>query len=149
MERVSDEQYALLFTFRRAVLEFLRWSQRQVKGAGLTSQQYLLLLAVRSRLPSGPPSVGDLAKDLLIAPSSAVELVGRAEALDLVRRERDAKDQRVVRLVLGGRGEEILDLLAGAHLEELERAASTLHISQEFLGRLSADFLESSRPGDE
>lgn len=142
MERVTDDQYVLLFTFRRAVLEFLRWSQQRVKQAGITEQQYLLLLAVRAKLGAGAPSIGDVASDLMIAPSSAVELVRRAEALDLVRRQRDVHDQRVVRLVLSDHGEQLLDALASAHLAELDRAARTLHISEEFLGRLSADFLE-------
>jgi DNA-binding MarR family transcriptional regulator len=141
---LSGDQISMLFTFRRAMLQFTKWSEHRVRTAGLTPQQYLLLLAIRARSGDEPPSVGRLAADLLIRPNSANELINRAEAIDLVRRERDTRDQRVVRVSLSGHGTEVLESLATEHLAELERAAQTLSISEEFLARLSAKFLGPS-----
>jgi DNA-binding MarR family transcriptional regulator len=141
---LSGDQISMLFTFRRAMLQFTKWSEHRVRTAGLTPQQYLLLLAIRARSGDEPPSVGRLAADLLIRPNSANELINRAEAIDLVRRERDTRDQRVVRVSLSGHGTELLESLATEHLAELERAAQTLSISEEFLARLSAKFLGPS-----
>jgi DNA-binding MarR family transcriptional regulator len=140
-DRLTGDQFAMLFTFRRAMLQFMKWSEQRVRKAGLTPQQYLLLLAVRARVGDVPPSVGDLASELLIRPNSAIELVNRAESLGLVARRRDPHDQRVVRVLLTDRANELLDGLATAHLAELERAAETLSISEEFLTTLSAKFL--------
>ncbi len=140
-EPLSGDQFAMLFTFRRAMLQFTKWSEHRVRQAGLTPQQYLLLLAVRSRDDDSPPSVGDLAADLLIRPNSAIELVNRAESLGLVTRARDARDQRIVRVSLTDQAHDQLDGLATAHLAELEHAAETLSISEEFLTTLSAKFL--------
>ncbi|WP_347350143.1 MarR family transcriptional regulator [Intrasporangium sp.] len=140
-DRLSGDQFALLFTFRRAMLQFTKWSEQRVRKAGLTPQQYLLLLAVRARTADSPPSVGDLAGELLIRPNSAIELVNRAESLGLVSRQRDTRDQRVVRVTLTGKAHQMLDGLAAAHLAELERAAESLSISEDFLTTLSAKYL--------
>ncbi|MDN5797430.1 MAG: MarR family transcriptional regulator [Intrasporangium sp.] len=138
---LSGDEIAMLFTFRRAMLQYTKWSERRVRKAGLTPQQYLLLLAVRARDDDSPPSVGDLAGELLIRPNSAIELVNRAESLGLVARQRDDHDQRVVRVTLTDKADGLLGVLATAHLAELERAAETLSISEEFLATLSAKFL--------
>jgi DNA-binding MarR family transcriptional regulator len=138
----TQEQLAMLFTFRRAVLSFLKWSEHRLRRIGLTPQQYLLLLAVR--VAPEPPRVGMLADELLIAGNSALELVGRAEALGLVQRARDPADQRAVRVSLTGQGEALIGELAADHLAELERAALALGITEEFLGALAAAYLPAS-----
>lgn len=138
---LTGDDFAMLFTFRRAMLQFTKWSEQRVRKAGLTPQQYLLLLAVRAWTGDAPPSVGDLAAELLIRPNSAIELVHRAEVLGLIARHRDPHDQRVVRVSVTPKARDLLDGLATAHLAELERAAETLSISEEFLTTLSAKFL--------
>jgi DNA-binding MarR family transcriptional regulator len=67
------------------------------------------------------PTVGDLAGHLLLRHHSAVELIDRAERLDLVRRHGDADDARVVRVALTATGERLLERLSPAHLAELRR----------------------------
>lgn len=137
--QLSQDELVMLFTFRKAVLSFLKWSEHRLRQRGLTSQQYLLLLALR--VSPAPPRVGALAADLLIANNTALELVGRAETLRLVRRERDPEDQRAVRVSLTEEGTTLLDELASEHLDELERAAGALGITEEFLGSLAAAYL--------
>lgn len=137
---LSDPQYHALFTFRHALLHYLRWSERHVARAGLTEKQYLLLLAVRARGPRQAPSVRDVATALVIAPSTATELVDRITDLGLVQRRRDTHDQRVVRVTLTQRGRSIVESLSRAHVDELERIAQTLEITPVMLIRLSENF---------
>lgn len=142
MERISDEEYDVLFTFRSALRQFLRWSDEASARVGLTSQQHQLLLAVRAHRGDAGPSIGEVASYLLIRHHSAVELVRRVELMGMIARETDTHDQRVVRLRLTDEGHRVLDQLTNDHMAELERAASTLHISEDFLLRLSEDFLD-------
>ena len=138
----TQDQLVVLFTFRRAVQAFLKWSERRLRKIGLTPQQYLLLLAVR--VAPEPPRVGVLAEELMIAGNSALELIGRAEALGLVRRHRDPADARAVRVALTPQGESLIGELASDHLAELERAARALGITEEFLGSLADAYLPAS-----
>jgi DNA-binding MarR family transcriptional regulator len=62
-----------------------------------------------------------VAGHLLLQHNGAVQLVDRAEAAGLVRRERDAEDHRVVRVRLTPQGARVLASLATRHLDELRR----------------------------
>jgi DNA-binding MarR family transcriptional regulator len=88
---------------------------------GLTPAQHQLLLAVRGRPGRDGPTIGEVADILLLRHHSAVELINRAEAAGLVRREPDRSDQRVVRLTLTALGGRRLRQLSERHLEELDR----------------------------
>jgi DNA-binding MarR family transcriptional regulator len=85
---------------------FLRTSERVARESGLTPQRHLLLLLIKGA-PDGSESatVTDLARRLELAQSSVTELVNRAEALGLVRRERSEADGRVAHLRLTAEGE--------------------------------------------
>lgn len=140
---VTDEQYQVLYTFRLALRRFTRWSDEASAEAGLTSQQHQLLLGVRAHPDTQAPSIGDVAGYLMIRHHSAVELVRRVEAMGMLSRSADEHDHRVVRLELTERGARTLDGLSSAHMAELQRAAATLHVSEEVLQRLSEDFIET------
>jgi DNA-binding MarR family transcriptional regulator len=146
MSTLTDQQYQMLFTVRYAMRHYLQWSERQAAEVGLTPQQHQLLLAVRAHAAPLPPSIGDLAGYLMVRPNSTIELVGRAEAIGFVARAHDTNDQRIVRVSLTPHGESLLDELTGAHLQELERVAERLHLSEQFLHQLSADFITETSP---
>jgi len=116
---LSDGDFERLLAFRDGLRRFLRWSEEQARGVGLTGPQHQLLLAVRGH--GHPPSIGEVAEHLLLRHHSAVELVDRAERAGLVARHPDPDDQRVVRLRLTAEGEARLVALTEAHLEELSR----------------------------
>jgi DNA-binding MarR family transcriptional regulator len=123
---IADADYGRLLELRTELRRFLHWSEQRAAEAGLTPAQHQLLLAVRgSRDPRGP-TIGDIADALLLRHNSAVELVGRAEALGLVSRTADRGDRRVVRLRLTTVGNRRLEQLAELHLEELRRLAPSL-----------------------
>lgn len=115
-----------LLAFRTSLRRFQRWSEDQARSAGLTHVQHQLLVAVKGHPGPDPPTVGDLADYLLQRHHSTVELVDRAEAADLVQREADGRDARVVRVRLTSKGDRILSELTPAHLIELHSLAAIL-----------------------
>jgi DNA-binding MarR family transcriptional regulator len=117
---LSSAEYAQLADFRYHIRRFLHLSEYACHGQGLEPRQYQLLLAVRG-LPEGvEPTVGELARRLLLRHHSTVELVDRLERLEVVRRERSVKDARQVYVRLTPKGESLLRSLAIAHRRELE-----------------------------
>lgn len=145
MPDLTDAEYHLLLTFRNALREFLVWSEREAAQAGLSPQQHQLLLLLR--VHEGRANITDVANALQIRHHSAVGLIRRAEDLRLVERERDAMDHRVVRLRLTAEARQVLERLSRTHLDELQRAAALLHISEGFLQELSVAFLDQVPKG--
>lgn len=123
---LSDDQYSELLEFRTSLREFLRWSEDQAQAAGLSPAEHQLLLAIRGQPGPDPPTIGDVARSLLLRHHSAVQLVDRAEKRDLVRRQPDSRDGRVVRLRLTPLGRRRLRRLSALHLEEIARLAPAL-----------------------
>jgi DNA-binding MarR family transcriptional regulator len=125
-QQLTRADFERLLAFRIGLRRFQRWSEDQARAAGLTHVQHQLLVAVKGHPGSDPPAVSDLAGYLLLRHHSAVELVDRAEQAGLVRRTPDARDARLVRVKLTGKGERILNELTPAHLMELHSLAAVL-----------------------
>ncbi len=68
---------------------------------GLTHPQYLVMLALWQH---GPLSVKELSRLLQLDPGTLSPLLKRLEAADLLRRERDPRDQRNLALALTDKG---------------------------------------------
>jgi DNA-binding MarR family transcriptional regulator len=116
-----------LLAFRVSLRSFQRWSEDQARAAGLTHVQHQLLVAIKGHPGDVPPAIGDLAGYLMLRHHSAVELVDRAEAADLVRRSTDADDARVVRVRLTRRGDRLVTELTESHIAELHKLAAVLN----------------------
>lgn len=144
----TDEQYRVLFTLRRALRQFLSFSEQVALQAGLTQQQQQLLLCVRAHPGRESPRITDLAAHLLIRSHSAVGLVNRTEAMGLLERHGDQTDQRVVHVRLTRAGRDVLDRLTTLELAELGRIAGRLHVTPEFLTALSEEFLSDADAGE-
>jgi DNA-binding MarR family transcriptional regulator len=127
MATMDQAQYERLLRFRTGLRRFLRWSAEQAAGAGLTPAQHQLLLAIRGHPDPLGPTIGDVARYLFLRHHSTVELIDRAQAAGLLERRTDPDDSRVVRLHLTERGDERLQTLTDAHMEELARLESELH----------------------
>ena len=121
---LPDDAYARLLAFRTGLRHFERWSAQQARAAGLTPAHHQLLLAIRGHSDQIGPTIGEVADYLMLRHHSAVELVDRAEAAGLVRRDRSEADHRVVHLHLTDEGAKRLEALTALHLEELTRLAS-------------------------
>ena len=124
----TEREYADLLAFRTAMRRFMQWSEERAQEEGMTHLQHQLLLAVRAHRDPRGPTVGEAADYLLMTPSSASELVDRAETGGYVRRERSGEDARVVRLRLTGVGERELDRLTIDVLAELARVGPVLQL---------------------
>ena len=139
--RPTAADFEHLLAFRLSLRRFQHWSETQAKAAGLTHVQHQLLVAVKGHPGGAPPSVGDIAGYLLLRHHSAVELVDRAEAAGLVRRETDPADARVVRVRLTSKGDRLVTELSRAHLDELHKLAAVLNELTE--GTTTATFGEA------
>jgi DNA-binding MarR family transcriptional regulator len=113
MEQVEEttrvhnaEEAASVADFRVALRRFGNESERVARENGLTPRRYLLLLMIKGAPDlSERSTVTELAERLSLAQSSITELVARAEAAGLVRREPSSDDARVVHLSLTPEGE--------------------------------------------
>jgi DNA-binding MarR family transcriptional regulator len=105
---------------------FMQWSEERAQAEGMTHLQHQLLLAVRAHKDHRGPTLGEAADYLLMTPSSASELVDRAETGGYVRRQRCGEDARVVRLQLTAVGERKLERLTIDVLAELARVGPML-----------------------
>ncbi|HEY1853599.1 MAG TPA: MarR family winged helix-turn-helix transcriptional regulator [Solirubrobacterales bacterium] len=126
MAELRQADYERLLAFRTALRQFLRWSEGEAKSAGLTPAQHQLLLAVRGHPHQTGPTIGELSQYLVSRHHSVVELVDRAAAAGLVKREREDEDHRLVRVHLTTDGERRIAELSLLHLEELRRLAPVL-----------------------
>jgi DNA-binding MarR family transcriptional regulator len=124
---LRDHDYERLLEFRTGLRTFLKWSKDQAANAGLAPTQHQLLLAIRGHHDHiRGPTVGEVARYLLIKPHTAAELVNRASSAGLVTRVEDPLDGRVVRLRVTARGAEKLEYITEATFEELERLGPRL-----------------------
>lgn len=125
---VADVDYERLLAFRTGLRSFLKWSADQAAAAGLAPVQHQLLLAIRGHHDhERGPTIGDVARYLLIKHHTAGELVGRSVEAGFVRRVPDGRDRRVIRLTLTNRGARKLEAITEATLEELKRLAPRLY----------------------
>jgi len=125
----ADPDYERLLEFRNALRRFLRWSEQAARHAGLTPAQHQLLLAIKGR-PDGPPTIAEVAEDLMLRHHSVSELINRAAAAGLVDRLTDADDRRLSRLRVTTKGESLLHRLTEQHVAEISRLAPVVEALQ-------------------
>jgi DNA-binding MarR family transcriptional regulator len=127
---LSTEDVMAVAEFRAALRTFLRKTEQTARGAGLTPQRYLLLLMIKGA-PDGTEqsTVTALAERLRLAQSTVTELVRRAEAAGLLRREPSRSDGRVAHLHLSPEGERRL----GRAVRNLAQERDELRLAFEHL----------------
>jgi DNA-binding MarR family transcriptional regulator len=125
--RVTKAEYEALAAFRYNLRQFLRFSESAAASAGLTPRQYQALLAIKGFPGRDSATIGELAEQLQIAHHSAVGLVDRLGAQNLIFREASTEDRREVYVRLTVHGVEVLDELANAHKDELRRLGTRLN----------------------
>ena len=120
---LTESDYRALSEFRYHLLGYLNFSDQAARTAGLEPRQYQLLLAIRGLDEDTRPTIGVLAERLHIRHHSAVELVNRAEANGLVRRNRQGS---YVELDLTAKGSRVLTRAVQKRLKQLEVAGPIL-----------------------
>ncbi len=132
---MKKSEYELLAAFRYALRRFLRFSEEGAASVGLTPKQYQAMLAIRGFPGRDSILIGELAERLQIRHHSAVGLVDRLSALDLVARDQARDDKRQVFLSLTSRGEKVLEQLAAMHRAELRRIGPEINQLLERISR--------------
>lgn len=110
-----------LARFRYQLRQFLRFSEKAARDAGLTPQQHQLLLGVAGHTGRGWATISELAEFLQERHNAVVGLVERARQKRLVRKQFDATDRRLVRVSLTPKGRAVLNRLSALHRRELDR----------------------------
>jgi DNA-binding MarR family transcriptional regulator len=123
---LTQSDFEHLLELRTGLRRFLRWSEQQAKAAGLTAAKHQLLLAIKGHPDPAGPTIGEIAEYLVLRHHSAVELVDRAVADGLVKRNPDPASKSIVRVTLTEAGTAKLDALAEAHLQEIAHLAPTM-----------------------
>lgn len=90
--------------FRSALRRFLARTDEVASSAGLTSQRYDLLLAIKSG-PGETSTMTELSGRLSLRQTAVTELVKRAEEAGLIERSTSTADGRVAVLALTPEGE--------------------------------------------
>jgi DNA-binding MarR family transcriptional regulator len=131
---LNTVDYEALAQFRYRLRLFLAFSDIKAKNAGITSQQYQALLAVKGFSSQTPMFVGELSRLLLIKHHTTVELVDRMVKLGLLQRAVDAHDRRRVLVTLTKRGRLLLQRVAAIHFDHLGSSSRTLRKISKLLG---------------
>lgn len=132
VKKRSDEKglaaadYEALAHFRYQLRLFVAFADENAKKAGLTSQQFQALLAIKGFSRRKPMFVGELANLMLIKHHTTVELVDRMARLELLRRTVDANDNRRVLVTLTKKGLRLLERVATVNFRHLGSSSRTL-----------------------
>jgi DNA-binding MarR family transcriptional regulator len=123
---ISAEDYRSLADWRYRIRQFLAFTERAARDAGLEPQQYQLLLMIKG-LPAGmSPTISVLADRMAVRHHSMVELVDRLVERGLVRRERGSADRREVLVILTVAAERVTRRISLKHHDQLKSAAPGL-----------------------
>lgn len=122
----SDSDYRDQADFRCALRQFLHYTEDRARAAGITPQQYLLLLIVRGHQAYPKVSIGDIADAMQIRHHSASLLVDRGVKRGLLRREEDRIDRRRALVSLTREGQAVLDRVMVANRRELGQLEDVL-----------------------
>lgn len=125
-EDLSKADFESLAEFRYALRKFLGFSEDAATKHGVTPQQYQALLAIEGYPGRNWVTIGELAEQLRTTHQSAVGLVDRMEAMQLVARAIAKEDRRRVRVRLSPKGLNLLKKLYLVHRAELRSSGATL-----------------------
>lgn len=124
--KISNHEYQARAEFRYQIRRFLHTSEQEARAVGLEPQQHQMLVALKG-LPRGcAPTIGELARRMMVQHHSAVELVDRLTQRGMLRRARSGPDRRLVYLSLTPRGEKVLARVSRRLRGELQSAGRAL-----------------------
>ncbi|WP_445189190.1 MarR family winged helix-turn-helix transcriptional regulator [Pseudonocardia sp. Cha107L01] len=123
---LTKQDFEALAQFRFGIRRYLRFSEETVREAGLTPQQYQLLLALKGFPGREWATIRELADRLQLRHHSVVELINRAQGQDLVERGTHPDDGRAVRVFLTPQGQDVLARLGALHREQLGQMHAVL-----------------------
>ena len=127
MPKLSPDDYHSMASFRHLVRKFLRFSKELVKTtAGLNSEQYEALLAIKAFTSNNALTIAELSERLQVKHHSTVNIVDRLVARKLVRRNTSSHDRRARHLKLTPAGNDLIERLAAVHRQEIRRRSAEI-----------------------
>jgi DNA-binding MarR family transcriptional regulator len=123
------------FSVYAASLAITRLYKRLLEPYGLTYPQFLVVVALAQQEDQ---TVSQLGEALFLESSTLTPLLKRMEAAGMVTRQRDTRDERVVRLALTPRGQEVAQEIACVPLEMLAASERELEPLQQMARELNA-----------
>lgn len=126
IKSLSKTEYETLAAFRYALRRFIHFSEQAARTVGLTPQQHQAMLAIKGFPGRNCVAIGELAERLRLRHHSAVGLVDRMAAENLLERKLASEDRRKVLLRLSRIGEEKLEKLSAMHRQQLKQAGPEL-----------------------
>lgn len=96
---------------------------RELIGLNCTSAQMGALIALAR---GDPRTMGELAWDLALTESAATRLVDRLVRTNLVHRDRDRADRRIVRVWLSPYGRQLVDVVLARRREQFLRVSARM-----------------------
>lgn len=103
----DKEEVARMEKELRHIAAIIKHNGRKIlKNYTITPPQFI---ALQWLFEHGDMTIGDLSNKMFLAFSTTTDLVDRMENNDLVKRIRDTKDRRVVRIQLLAEGERIIE----------------------------------------
>ena len=150
---ISDPTLKIWITLRQTYIRISRCEEAVIAREGLTLQQYKVLLAIKHiKNPVTPTAVADW----LDRNTNSISLIiDRMEKDRLVKRVRDLKDRRMLRLVITQEGKEIFERATGPSWDCMKRVTSCLSAEEmstfaqlmERLGESAFEELAPEKPG--
>ena len=125
MARRIDRRLVSDFAALRLAIRALLAANEEIAGTeGVTPQQFQAMLAICAW--PGPMALKDLADQLLLTHSAAVQLFRRLEATGFVRRESSDADRRLVHVKLTPSGDDVLMRVLRSQVQEIVRRGDEL-----------------------
>jgi DNA-binding MarR family transcriptional regulator len=129
---VSEIELQRAAASRSALRRFLARTNEVAGAAGLTSQRYDLLLAIKSA-PGQTSTMTELSHQLSLRQTAVTELVKRAEEAGLIERSASTADGRVFVLALTAEGERrLMRAFVGLREERHQLAAVMGQVGSSF-----------------
>jgi DNA-binding MarR family transcriptional regulator len=116
----DDRDYQIQASFRRALRQFLHFSEEQSRKHDITPQQHLVMLSIRGNTAYPKVTVSDVAEAMQMRHHSASLLVDRCVKRHLLSRVEDPDDRRRVMLSLTPEGQRVLDDITRANRLQLK-----------------------------
>src|SRR5437763_4920161 len=136
MTQLPPDDYEALAEFRYLLRKFLRFSKDFLSAtAGLNSEQYEALLAIRAFAAPVGLTISQLSERLQVKHHSAVNIVDRLVERKLVSRAAGETDRRQRHVQLTSKGEKLIDELAIVHRNEMRLRSADMIKALERLGK--------------
>ena len=150
---ISDPTLKIWITLRQTYIRVSKSEEAVLAKEGMTLQQYKVLLAIKHI--NNPVTPTAVAHWLDLNTNSISLIIDRMEKDRLVKRVRDFKDRRMVRLVITKEGKEIYERATGPSWDCMKRVMSCLSVEEmstfaqlmERLGESACEELARMEPG--